>query len=376
MRQWSLLHLREELKHRGITTETFQAKYADVTKLMRHSHFSPIAQSVSNGLSVKCVVLKGFRGLLHWQTQTDTYFSKEISDRVRVIACLTTLPNIMHSDSQSEFIPSSEWANLKKFVGSAENDTLVLVWGNYQDTETAANEVIIRAKEATIGIPNETRQALEDGTTGFERILPGPQRMYPDTDLPPIVLMQERVEKIRNNLPVPFWEKKNHYISIGIDEISAEKLAISKYSDLFEKIIKELKIDAKLASEIFIIFPKKLRKKDINFDAINPDDLFEILKHFANPHNVGEIKDADGAGCGEDRGRPGYRKPEGDRGGTMSPRISMPQDAVAAFCKNGKLPSSHSSAQCYATISDPTAMWMYWWCSQTVCVGTLGTCKR
>jgi glutamyl-tRNA(Gln) amidotransferase subunit E len=188
----------------------------------------------------------------------------------------------MHSDSQSEFIPSSEWANLKKFVGSAENDTLVLVWGNYQDTETAANEVIIRAKEATIGIPNETRQALEDGTTGFERILPGPQRMYPDTDLPPIVLMQERVEKIRNNLPVPFWEKKNHYISIGIDEISAEKLAISKYSDLFEKIIKELKIDAKLASEIFIIFPKKLRKKDINFDAINPDDLFEILKHFAN----------------------------------------------------------------------------------------------
>jgi len=282
MRQWSLLHLREELKRRGITTETFQAKYADVTKLMRHSHFSPIAQAVSNGLSVKCVVLKGFRGLLHWQTQTDTYFSKEISDRVRVIACLTTLPNIMHSDSQSEFIPSSEWANLKKFVGSAENDTLVLVWGNYQDTETAANEVIIRAKEATIGVPNETRQALEDGTTGFERILPGPQRMYPDTDLPPIVLAQERIENIRKNLPVPFWEKKNHYIELGIDEISAEELAKSKYSELFEKIINELKIDAKLASEIFIIYPKKLRKKDIYFDAINPDDLFEILKHFAN----------------------------------------------------------------------------------------------
>lgn len=293
MRQWNLLRLREELKNRGITPETFQAKHTDVTKLMRHSHFSPIATAVSEGLSVRCVVLKGFRGLLHWQTQTDTYFSKEFSDRVRVIACLTTLPNIMHSDSQSEFIPSSEWANLRKFVGSNENDTLLLVWGSNQDTETAANEVIIRAKEATIGIPNETRQALEDCTTGFERVLPGPQRMYPDTDLPPIVLKSERLDKIRQNLPVPFWERKSYFQSLGLNEITSQKLAISKYSELFEKIINMLSLDPKFTAEVFINYPKKLSKVNLNFDDIIDEDLYEIFKYFANgkilKHNLYDV---------------------------------------------------------------------------------------
>ena len=35
-------------------------------------------------------------------------------------------------------------------------------------------EIVERANEARVGVPNETRQALPDGTTGFERILPGP----------------------------------------------------------------------------------------------------------------------------------------------------------------------------------------------------------
>ena len=34
-------------------------------------------------------------------------------------------------------------------------------------------------------MPFETRQPFEDGHTDFERILPGPDRMYPDTDSPP-----------------------------------------------------------------------------------------------------------------------------------------------------------------------------------------------
>ena len=98
---------------------------------------------------------------------------------------LTTIPNIIHSDSRSDTITSSDWQKIKKHVKAAEDDTMVIVWASDDDIQTAVNEIIIRAKEATIGIPSETRQALSDGTNGFERILPGADRMYPDTDLPP-----------------------------------------------------------------------------------------------------------------------------------------------------------------------------------------------
>ena len=81
-----LLRLREELKRRKITPETFKAEQYDVTKLLKKVHYAPLKYASESGMKISCVVLKGFKELLHWRTQTDTYFSKEISDRVRVIA--------------------------------------------------------------------------------------------------------------------------------------------------------------------------------------------------------------------------------------------------------------------------------------------------
>jgi len=164
MRQWNLLRLREELKKREITSETFQAKNYDITSVIKKPHYVPLKNAVESKLKIHCVVLKGFKDLLRWQTQTDTYFAKEISDRVRVIACLTTIPNIIHSDSRTDTITSSDWQKVKKNVDAADNDTLIIVWASEDDIQTAVKEIIIRAKEATIGIPSETRQALSDGT--------------------------------------------------------------------------------------------------------------------------------------------------------------------------------------------------------------------
>ncbi len=42
-------------------------------------------------------------------------------------------------------------------------DVLLLVWGDDRDTLTACEEIVIRAREATIGIPSDTRQGLKDG---------------------------------------------------------------------------------------------------------------------------------------------------------------------------------------------------------------------
>lgn len=281
MRQWNLLKLRQELWNRGINEVTFSSKNEDITKLMKRSRFQPINDAVSRGLKVRCVVLRGFKGILRWQTQTDTYFSREISDRVRVIACLSTLPNIMHSDSMSESIPSSEWSSIKKAVGATENDTVVLVWGDEQDAITGANEIIIRAKEATIGIPSETRQALSDGTNGFERILPGPERMYPDTDLPPIRITQERYDSIKNNLPQSIWSRILTYKSMGLSEKLSEEIATSNFVDIFEKIVDELHIEPKFASFVLIDFVKRLKKENLDISVLSYNDFYNIFSAFS-----------------------------------------------------------------------------------------------
>ena len=279
MRQWNLLKLRQELNNRGITPETFSARYECVTRILKKTRYQPIKDAIERGWKVKCVVLKGFKGLLRWQTQTDTYFSKEISDRVRVIACLTTLPNIVHSDSMSDQISSSEWTLLRKQMNATDNDTLVLVWGDDQDSETGAKEIIIRAHEATIGVPSETRQAHFDGTNGFERILPGPERMYPDTDLPPIRIDQERFDRIKNGLPKSFWDRIIELKNIGFSEKEAEKIATSKYYNLFMKIV-ELQIPLNLVYKALIDLPGIMKRKSMDFDTLSESDIYNIFKLF------------------------------------------------------------------------------------------------
>jgi len=281
MRQWNLLRLREELHKRGITEKTFEARSEDITGLIKSPHYLPLKDAVEKGYKTKCVVLKGFKDLLHWQTQTDTYFAREISDRVRVIACLTTIPNIIHSDSKGDNISSSDWLKVKKHVNASNDDTLVIVWGDERDTTTACNEIIIRAKEATIGIPSETRQALSDGTNGFERILPGADRMYPDTDLPPQKITKEKLDELRANLPEQFWIRENWYKELGIPKDTIRPLSISKFADLFKKAVNEWRINPTTAAVVLVQYPKRLKKLGYDPGLITVEMMEEILKNYS-----------------------------------------------------------------------------------------------
>jgi len=277
MRQWNLLKFREELKKRGVTPETFEAYSDDITKFVRTANYQPVKDAVEKEWVVKCVLLKKFSGLLNWQTQTGTYFSKEISDRVRVIACLSTIPNIIHSDATGETLTSFEWQKIKKAVNASDEDTVVVVWGDERDSNTAVNEIIIRAKEATVGIPSETRQAFSDGTNGFERILPGPDRMYPDTDLPPKIIADERIERIRSEIPEPVWEREKWYRELNVPADVVEELSVSKYAELFKYVVNEWKINPVLASVAFIQYPKRLLKKKLKTGMLSIEIMKQIF---------------------------------------------------------------------------------------------------
>jgi len=282
MRQWNLLRLREELKRRNITPETFKAESYDITKLLKKVHYAPLKNAFDSGMEVRSVVLKGFKELLHWHTQTDTYFSKEISDRIRVIACLTSIPNLINSDSTSDTITSADWLKVKKFTNAADNDTMVIVWGSEDDVQTAVNEIIIRAKEATIGIPSETRQAMSDGTNGFERILPGADRMYPDTDLPPKKITKERIDKIKSWLPEQFWKRIEWYNKLEIPKDTIEELSVSKYAELFKKAVNDWKINPTTAAVLLIQYPKRLKKYGCMTEWLH-ERMFEgIFKSYAD----------------------------------------------------------------------------------------------
>jgi glutamyl-tRNA(Gln) amidotransferase subunit E len=260
-RQVALLEMQRELGRRGISHDSFKADIHDVTDLLRGTSYYPVAKALRSGLEVRAVVLRGYRGILPVRTQPETTFAREISDRVRVIACLDCLPNIAHSDMEGETISSSEWTKIKKLCSTGEKDAVVIVWGGGQDVETGAKEIAIRAEEALDGVPNETRQALPDGTNGFERILPGPDRMYPDTDLPPLAITDERIERIRMQLPEPPWKREERYAGFGLEGPTAARLSIAPERRLFDRAVEETSLPGQLIANMLLGRIRSGRKK-------------------------------------------------------------------------------------------------------------------
>lgn len=281
MRQCALLAIREELKHRGVTPETFSYTTHDVTRLVAKTQYEPIRAALAEGQRVKCVVLKGFAGLLNRQTQEHTTFATEFSDRVRVVACLTKLPNLVHSDAAAESLPARHWKQILRKTGAGSGDALVLVWGSEDDTETATGEIALRAHEATQGVPSDTRQAFNDGTNGFERVLPGAERMYPDTDLPPIEITPARVARIRGQLPPPIWEREARYRALNLPEEVIDPLCVSPRADLFDRIVAELGIDPCFVSVVLFQRLKAFRRGGLDADGLADQEIFEVFEAHA-----------------------------------------------------------------------------------------------
>ncbi len=262
-RQRALLDIKDKLVGRGITEDSFQCGHDEITDIVKNTRYYPVEKALKNGGRVRAVTLKGYAGILSFKTQPETTFSKEISDRVRVIACLDRLPNIAHSDMEGETFSSSEWTRIKNKTRCGGGDVVVVVWGNEQDAETAAKEIEIRAAEALDGVPNETRQALPDGTNGFERILPGPDRMYPDTDLPPLAITEDRIERIGGGLPTPPWELKERFMKEGLREDIAERLSVSEKHDFYMAASQQTSYPPQSIAFFLLERLERLRKKGL-----------------------------------------------------------------------------------------------------------------
>ncbi len=281
LRQVNLLELREEVRKRGIRRETLKTEAAEVSAVLEKTAFLPVRQALERKWRVMAVKLADFRGLLKFPLQPGRDFAAEISDRVRVVACLDELPNILHSEMMDNPLSPNEWKKIHSAVRARKDDAVVLVWGNDQDAKTAVGEIIIRAGEAAEGVPNETRQAFPSGINGFERILPGPDRMYPDTDMPPVPLTEERIEKARRRLPVPPWERRAFFRSLGLSSEIVENLVSDSRAPLFQKIVTELRIQPTLAAVVISQMFKSLERKGFEVGRLSEGAVVDLFSGYS-----------------------------------------------------------------------------------------------
>ena len=271
-RQLNLLRLKEELEKRGVQEQSLLVpdvglpwevddKVVDAGPILRNCDFAPIRQALAKGERVCAVRLPGFADLLNYPTQPGVTFAREFADRVRIVACVVDRPFLIHSDILDYGLDPHQWKSLSKQLKANSEDALVVVWAPDEDAPTAVRELFLRAVDAVNGVPAETRQAFRDGTTGFERILPGPDRMYPDTDTPPLPIPDELVLEVQSEPAETPWAREDRYMELGMARDSARLLARSEWANLFDALEPEPgKVAPRVANALSKKVPYWLRR--------------------------------------------------------------------------------------------------------------------
>ncbi len=176
-------------------------------------------------------------------------FADEIEGRLKVIACLER-PNMVHSEDMNPVFNENMLKKRSTLLQSGDNDAQIVFWAPEEDMKTAMETIEERCMMAFEGVPNETRKALDDGTTIFERVLPGADRMYPDTDSAPIPIKDENIENIRKALPIGLNKRMEQLKKWKIPEDCYYYILRNNLMPLLEKMINELKVSPKWAGTL------------------------------------------------------------------------------------------------------------------------------
>ncbi len=197
-RQWALLNIRKLIKDRGLEKNTWRITHREID-LSHPELLSPVLrEKIDQGLKVICVNLPKFKGILSHFTQPAHPFVDELIHRLKVIACIER-PNMTHSEDLNPALTNKAFSKISSWMEVKNDDAQIILWGPEADIPTALETIEERLLMAFDGVPEES---FIDGTTIFERVLPGSDRMYPDTDSAPIPLTVEYIDSLGQNLPV------------------------------------------------------------------------------------------------------------------------------------------------------------------------------
>lgn len=276
-RQLGLISVKEELAKRGVKAEALKSDFVDVASVFRDTKCKVIRKALDKNQKALSVKLAGFAGLLGRELMPNFRLGTELSDRAKFWG---RVGGIFHTDEMPNYgITTEEVEALRKVVDAGEGDAVVFVADTAENVLDALRAVVERAQEAVTCVPAETRTAKDDGTTRYMRPRPGAARMYPETDIPPQMITDELVKKVRSNLPEPAEKKLARLIKqYGLNEKLAKQLVDSEYKSLFEETVKESSVTASTVVAFLTETLKALKREGIEIEKVEDDPIKSIFK--------------------------------------------------------------------------------------------------
>lgn len=281
-RQMVHISVIEELKKRGINSDNFSDGIVhDITDIFSDTGSDVIKKNLSSeGTGVFAVKLNKFAGVLCCEMQDNYRFATEISERNK--HHFPSIKGLFHTDELPKYgITEEEVRRVSERLGMKEEDSFIMI-ANDDDTVKKSMNYIIEIISELIGkIPSEVRMVDPKGTlTRFLRPMPGAARMYPETDVPDVLIGDDIMNEICDDIPELYDVKLDRIKDgLGIEKSKTEHFLNRFSEDEIMELIRESGKNAAYVYNVVFEIPKDIKKRDnIEIGEIKFGLMIDLMK--------------------------------------------------------------------------------------------------
>ncbi|QMU54219.1 MAG: Glu-tRNA(Gln) amidotransferase subunit GatE [Nitrosopumilus sp.] len=274
-RQHGLLKISKELQRKDWKFTHGDKK--DITELFSKCKSKIVQNAIKKDQKIIAITFKNMVGIFGFLPYDGIRLGKEIAELVRFFG----IGGIFHSDELPNYgIEESDLEELKKEIGIEENDGFLILASPQEKVRTIVDQIILRIEHIRDnGIPIDTRMATQAGETKFLRPRPGSARMYPETDIPPIIISKEELSDAEKSIPKSWDDSiKELEIKYKINPQLAEQIFDSRYIGLFENIVKDININPTFVASILCSSITNLERSGLDSNLLKNEEIFKSFQ--------------------------------------------------------------------------------------------------
>ena len=274
-RQHGLLVISKKIQEKDWRFTSEDKK--DITELFSKCKSKIIQNAIKKNQKIIAVSFKNMAGMFGFSPYEGIRLGKEVAELVRFFG----IGGVFHSDELPNYgVEESDLDELKKFAQIKENDAFLILASPQEKMQTIVEQIILRIEHIRDkGIPIDTRLATQSGETKFLRPRPGAARMYPETDIPPIIITKEELSEAENNIPKSWDDSiKELETKYKINPQLAEQIFDSRYIGLFEKIIQDININPTFVASILCSSITNLERSGLDPNLLKNQEIFKLFQ--------------------------------------------------------------------------------------------------
>jgi glutamyl-tRNA(Gln) amidotransferase subunit E len=276
-RQHGLVRIAKKLQNMNFD-EISKNDVFDITDNFKNCQSKIIQKSLKENSIIKAIRIRNFAGMFGYSPYEGIRLGKEIGQLVKFYG----IGGVFHSDELPNYgIEENDVSIVKKILNTGETDAFLIIAAPLVKIDFAIDSIIKRISQAKNGVPAETRLATQTGETVFLRPRPGASRMYPETDIPPIIISKSELEEAKKNIPKSWDESLNQLQKkYDLNLQLAEQIFDSSYLEIFEKICGESSITPTFVASILCSTITSLERNGLNSRLLKNEEItktFEFL---------------------------------------------------------------------------------------------------